>query len=90
MSRYSRFDRERINKLFGRKTKIIKKPIEERSFSFLGTPDSKQNVVPFNSANYITMENYDRRKRYKQSLRFRCYQDEDVFGTEIFDQLKLK
>ena len=52
------------------------------------TPESKQNVVPFCSSNYITMENYDRRKKYKQKLRFRCYQDEDVFGSEIMEGLK--
>ena len=82
MSRYSRFDRDRVNKLFG-KQKLIKKPLNDRKGTFFQSAPSYRNPTSFSNANYITMETMDKKMKFKQKLKFRCYQDEDVYGVEI-------
>lgn len=55
MPRLSRFDEERINKLFGRKNKLIKKTFEEKKPSTLDTSQTPRNNKSFKTSNYITL-----------------------------------
>ena len=90
MPRTARFDRERINKLFGRKEKLIKKRLLDATpIPFLiGDSQKKTMTTPFSTSNYVTFDSYDKRRKIREKLKFRCYGDEGVYDGEVLEFLK--
>jgi hypothetical protein len=94
MPKISRFERDRIAKLMGHKTRPIKKtPEKEPSSTPLGkkalpkepATTDKSDLGAFKASNYIQMEKVykvSNRPYQIQKVDFRCFNDEEVFDAE--------
>lgn len=92
MSRTSKFDRERMKKLFGKEKPIHK--AEKGTMLMKAEPKMEETPAPyrpFKSSNYVTMEkaHYTKHAGLQiQKVNFRCFNDSEIFGEDMIKFLK--